>query len=146
MTEQNISSIICLQNELPIIKLSEYKLDSYVKGYHVYKDIWKPNIGDVLKTEREPRNPVDKYAVSVMQKKNLVVGHLKKGTSRKFAKLISYFLKNDRSLCDVIIKGKPVDFGDGEGMQVPCELLITGYELHIEILKKELVKLEENIT
>ena len=47
MTEQNISSIICLQNELPIIKLSEYNLDSYVKGYHVYKDIWKPNIGDV---------------------------------------------------------------------------------------------------
>ena len=91
--------------------------------------IWKPNIGDVLKTEREPRNPVDKYAVAVMQKKNLVVGHLKKGTSGKFAKLISYFLKNDRSLCDVIIKGKPVNLGDGEGMQVPCELLITGYEL-----------------
>ena len=146
MTEQNISSIICLQNELPIIKLCEYKLDSYVKGYHVYKDIWKPNIGDVLKTEREPRNPVDKYAVAVMQKKNLVVGHLKKGTSGKFAKLISYVLKNDRSLCDVIIKGKPVNLGDGEGMQVPCELLITGYELHIEILKKELVKLEENLT
>ena len=145
MTEQNISSIICTKRT-SIIKLSEYKLDSYVKGYHVYKDIWKRNIGDVLKTEREPRNPVDKYAVAVMQKKNLVVGHLKKGTTGKFAKLISYFLKNDRSLCDVIIKGKHVNLGDGEGMQVPCELLITGYELHIEILKKELVKLEENIT
>ena len=33
---------------------------------------------------------------------------------------------------------------DEEGMQVPYELLITGYNLHIEILKKELVTLEEN--
>ena len=53
-------------------------------------------------------------------------------------------MKNDTSLCDVIIKGKPANLGDGEGMKVPCELLITGYELHIEIFKKELVKLEEN--
>ena len=29
-------------------------------------------------------------------------------------------------------------------MQVPYELLITGYKLHIEILKEELVTLEEN--
>ena len=43
MKEQNISSIICLENELPIIKLSEYRLESYVKGYHEYKDIWNPH-------------------------------------------------------------------------------------------------------
>ena len=40
--------------------------------------IFGTHIGDCLKTEREPRNHVDKYAVAVMQKKNLVVGHLKR--------------------------------------------------------------------
>ena len=73
-----------------------------------------------------------------MKKKNLVVGHLKK---RKFAKLISYFLKNDFSLCYVIIKEKPVNRGDRDGIQVPCELSITGYNLTLKFLK--LVILEE---
>ena len=34
--------------------------------------------------------------------------------------------------------------GEGEGMQVPCKLLITGCKPHLDILKKELVKLGEN--
>ena len=143
MNEQKITSIICVQNELPIIKLEEYRLTSHVKGYHEYK-----GIGDVLKTKREPENKTDKFAVAVMKEKekekDLVIGHLKKGKSGKFAKLFSYFLKNKCSSCEVIIKGKPVNFGDGEGMQVTCELVITGYKLYLDILKKEVVKIGEN--
>ena len=148
MNEQKITSVICVRNELPIIKLEEYRLTSHVKGYHEYKGIWKPKIGDVLKTKREPENKTDKFAVAVMKEKDkekdLVIGHLKKGKSGKFAKLFSYFLKNECSSCEVIIKGKPVNFGDGEGMQVPCELAITGYKLYLDILKKEVVKIGEN--
>jgi hypothetical protein len=34
-----------------------------------------------------------------------------------------YFLQADTySSCTVIIKGKAVNLGDGEGMQVPCKL------------------------
>lgn len=144
MNEQKVASIICVQNELPIIKLEEYRLTSYVKGYHVYKDTWKPKIGDKLMTKREPENITDKFAVSVVDEKDVVIGHLKKGKSGKFAKLFSYYLKNEYSSCTVIIKGKPVNLGDGEGMQVPCELLITGYKPYLDILKKEVVKIGEN--
>ena len=148
MNEQKINSIICVQNELPIIKLEEYRLTSHVKGYREYKGIWKPGIGDVLKTKREPENKTDKFAVAVMKEKekekHLVIGHLKKGKSGKFAKLFSCFLKNECSSFEVIIKGKPVNFGDGEGMQVPCELVITGYKLYLDILKKEVVNIGEN--
>ena len=52
---------MCLQNKSSIIKLSEHRLNSYVNGYHEYKNIWKPDSADVLKTEREPRNPVHRY-------------------------------------------------------------------------------------
>ena len=85
MNEQKITSIICVQNELPIITLEEYRLTSHVKGYHECKGIWKPEIGDVLKTKREP------VAVMKEKEKDLVIGHLKKGKSGKFAKLFSYF-------------------------------------------------------
>ena len=142
MNEQKITSIICVQNELPIIKLEEYRLTSHVKGYHEYKGIWKPEIGDVLKTKREPEKNPDKFAVAVMKEKkkekDVVIGHLKKEKSGKFAKLFSYFLKNECSSCEVIIKGKSVNFGDGEGVQVPCELVITGYKLNLDIFKKKL--------
>ena len=142
MNEQKITSIICVQNELPIIKLEEYRLTSHVKGYHEYKGIWKPETGDVLKTKREPEKNPDKFAVAVMKEKkkekDVVIGHLKKEKSGKFAKLFSYFLKNECSSCEVIIKGKSVNFGDGEGVQVPCELVITGYKLYLDIFKKKL--------
>ena len=148
MNEQKITSIICVQNEFPIIKLEEYRLTSYVKGYHEYKSISKPEIGDVLKTKREPENRTDKFAVAVMKEKekekDLLFGHLKKGKNGKFAKLFSCFLKNECSSCEVIIKGKPVNSGDGGGMQVPFELVITGYKLYLDILKKEVVKIGEN--
>ena len=148
MNVQKITSIICVQNELPIIKLEEYRLTSHAKGYNEYKGIWK-EISDVLKTKREPENTTDKFAVAAIKEKekekDLVLGHLKKGKSGKFAKLFSYFLKNECSSCEVIIKGKPVNFGDGEGMQVPCELVITGYKLYLDILKKEVVKIGENM-
>ena len=119
-------------------------MTSYVKGYHEYKGIWKPKLGDVLKTKREPVNKTDKFAVAVVKKKDLVIGHLKKGKSGKFAKLFSYFLQNECSSCKAIIKGKPVNFGIGEWMQVPCELVITVYKLCLDILKKEVVKIGEN--
>ena len=37
-----------------------------------------------------------------------------------------------------------MNFGDGEGMQVPPELVITGYKLYLDILKKQLVKIGED--
>ena len=60
------------------------------------------------------------------KKKNLVIGHLKKRNRGKFQNLISYLLEDDFSWCNVIIKGKYVNLGIGEGMEVPSEFLTTG--------------------
>ena len=62
-----------------------------VKGYQVYKRVWTPISNEVLQTRREPENPTDKYAVYVL-KDGKVVGHLKKGSNGRFAKIIVYFL------------------------------------------------------
>ena len=76
---------------------------------------------------------------------NLLVGHLKREKLGCFAKTIFYFLEADQhSSCSVIIKAdKAVNFGDGEGMQVPCKLRISGREKFVNILKKELEHLEK---
>ena len=64
--------------------------------------------------------------IQVAAKENRIVGNLPLGKSGKFAKTIFYFLKANVSFCKIVVTGKPVNLGDGDGMQVPCKLLFTG--------------------
>ena len=91
--------------EIQIVVTTNFEIDSFVKGYHEYKNIWTPEIGETLSTEREPGNLVDKYAVCV-KKNNEILGHLQLGKDGKFAKTVFYFLRADEyGSCDVLIKG-----------------------------------------
>ena len=111
---------------------------SNVKGYHVYQGIWVLRIGEALSTEREPGNPKDKYTAYV-KKNEWIIGHLPLGKTGNFAKTIFYFLRVDKySICEVEITGKPVNLGDGEIMQVPCKLKLTGRSKFINILQNSL--------
>ena len=126
------------QNEIKVIVTRNFEMVSYVKGYHVYKTLWNPLIGEFLSREREPDNLIDKYAVCV-KKENKIVGHLPLGKSGKFAKTIFYFLRADElSLCKIVVTGSPVNLGDGEGMQVPFKLIFTGIEKYKNHLKTTL--------
>ena len=72
-----------------------YNLDSIIKEYHVYQDIWSPKLLEDLDAAPEQNNIVDKYAVCVLRA-GKVVGHLMKGESGRFAKTIFYFLRADK--------------------------------------------------
>ena len=125
-----------IEEELLIILLKEYKLSSHVKGYNAYMTIWEPKNGEFLETRLEPENEFDKYAVAVTQN-NVVVGHLAKGKTGRFAKTISFFLRasNDSS-CKVEVTGKRVNLGDGKALQTPCKLHFNGNVNFIDKLKE----------
>ena len=55
-------------------------MDSCVRGYHVYDEIWTAVLGEVLITERELHNVADRYAVAVKKHSGETVGHLPKKT------------------------------------------------------------------
>ena len=42
----------------------EYNFNSSIRGCHVYKNVWKYEIGDKLICEREENNPNDKFSVN----------------------------------------------------------------------------------
>ena len=63
-------------------------------GYHEYQNKWDAVIGEVLEAWIEPTNDIDKYAMAVCKNGN-IVGHLPKGKTGKFAKMIVYFLKSE---------------------------------------------------
>ena len=91
----------------------------------------------------EPDFCVDKCAVCV-EKDKKVVGHLKKGESGKFTKIIFYFLRSDPySSCIATISGKRCNLKDGEGLQVPRKLDMTGQQQCVNTLIQELHKIKE---
>ena len=124
--------------EIPIVVTTNFDVDSFVRRYHEYKSIWTPKSGEILSTEREQGNLVDKYVVCV-KKENEIVGHLSLGKDVKFAKIAFYFLRADEySSCNVLMKRKPINLGDGDGMQVSCTLNFVGQKKFICILQKTL--------
>ena len=56
-------------------KMESYSIDSVIRGYHIYKDIWPAPIGEILSCERESFNPSDPYAVATLHG-GVVVGHV----------------------------------------------------------------------
>ena len=45
--------------------LEEFRVDIFVRGYHIYEDIWNAMVSEVLVCEKEPNNSQDRYAVAV---------------------------------------------------------------------------------
>ena len=56
-------------------KTCYFEIDSFIAGYHVYKDQWIPEHGEMLTVENEPDNEFDRFSVALKKSKN-VIGHL----------------------------------------------------------------------
>ena len=59
-------------------------MQSCVKGYHIYQELWEAVIGEELQCQRERDNPADIYAVAV-RKGRTIVGHLPRRLARHCA-------------------------------------------------------------
>ena len=55
--------------------------DNVIRSYHIYKDIWTPFIGEILRVEQEAHNTADCFAVAVV-KDETIVGHVSHEVSR----------------------------------------------------------------
>ena len=87
-----------------------------------------------LSTRPEPENEIDKYAVAVTKE-----AHLKKVETGQHVKTVFYFLRaNQMNTASITVAGKEVNFGDGQGLQIPWAILFKGEEKYIEVLKKQL--------
>ena len=69
---------------------------------------------------------------------NMVVGHMPLGENGKFLKIFFYFLCADPYWkCNITVTEKAVNLGDGDRMQVPCILHLSGQKSMVEILKQQ---------
>ena len=69
-----------------------YRIESTVRGHHVYKASWSPYIGEVLPVQREVNSIHDYFAVAVL-KNSSTVGHV----PREISRVCWYFLHKSGS-------------------------------------------------
>ena len=103
--------------------------DSVIRGHHVYKDIWTPFIGEVLRVEQETHNVQDRFAVAVV-KDDITVGHVPCEVSC----LVWHFIEHDGTVnCEVTGRRK-----HGIGLEVPCTYIFSTKKKIIRKLRNNL--------
>ena len=76
--------------------MESHYIDSVIREYRIYKDIWSAPIGENLCCERESFNPADPYAVATLRGE-VVVGHV----PRIISAACSVFLRGGVISCEV---------------------------------------------
>ena len=99
---------------------STFQCESFVRGCHVYMNIWEPLVGECIKSRKEPTNEMDKTAVAVIRinsySEEVVVGHVAKNMS----KIVFMFLSLPHCALDIFVTGKRINRGGGYGLEIPA--------------------------
>ena len=109
-----------------------YEVNSFIRGLHVYQDIWTPVAGEVLLLKREPDNANDRHAVAVVrQSDGATVGHI----PYNLAPILSPFLARDFNKAVAEITGSRVNRGVDYGIEVPCTYRLYGSRRYVKRAK-----------
>ena len=122
---------------LPITMATSFRIESTVRGHHVYKASWSPYIGEELPVQCEVNNIHDDFAVAVLKNSN-TVGHV----PREISRVCWYFLHKGGSEMTCIVNGdRRRSEVDGKGLVVPCVYIFKGKQKHLERLINLFAKL-----
>ena len=114
-------------------ELQVLEINSYIRGYHAYQDVWTPVLNESLLVKREPNNIIDSNAVAVYQD-DLIVGHVPYNLAPSF----SFFLQREVNKAFAEVLGEKVNRGAGYGLEIPCKYRLYGPKGYI-IKMREIV-------
>ena len=112
-------------------------MDSCVRGYHFYGDIWTPSVGDILSCEEESDNSYDEYAVAIKDGAT-VIGHV----PRKISAACSLFIGLGGVMNCLITDNHrrySADLPQG-GLEIPCKIAFQCGDSALMGKLKKLVK------
>ena len=99
----------------------EFKFCSAVRGYHVYRDTWKPYVSECLRCEHEIDNLFDMFAIKVCLD-NSIVGHLPREISRATKFLLDRGALINVTIRLTIVRRSPLFQG---GLEVLCTVEVS---------------------
>jgi hypothetical protein len=115
-------------------KSNIYKFHSFIRGFHVYQNIWSPEIGEEVTCTIEENNHHDKFAVCVL-KNDVVVGHVPLENSR-----VCYFFLKRGGRIIANVTGHHRNRGVVIGLEIPAEYIFMGASKDVKNLSKLLNK------
>ena len=90
--------------------MAKFTFDSAVRGYHVYKVVWKPAIGEKLQEDQELDNEVDKFA-----------GHL----YHEYSQILWHFIARGGKICMEVTGCRRHCKQLCGGIEIPCRLVFS---------------------
>ena len=85
------------------LKMSSYRMESCIRGFHIYKQVWTPFIGERLSCTRERSNTEDPFAVTI-KRGTETVGHV----PHTISCVCTLFLRQRGSIsCEVTGSSRP---------------------------------------
>ncbi len=116
-----VSVITMASQVVTATELQVLEIDSYIRGYHAYTDVWVPM----------PANAKDKKAVAIL-KETAIVGHV----PQNLAPRLFQFLRRDVNKAFAVIRGDKVNRGAGYGLEVPCIYRLYGPPAYINKMRE----------
>ena len=102
----------------------------HIRGFHVYKSLWMPEIGQELSTVQETSNTHDRFAVAI-RKGTLTTGHV----PAEISKVCWFFLRHGGTIkCRVSTDRHRRSWLERSGLEVACELIFVADDQ--KLLKK----------
>ena len=85
------------------LKMSSYRMESCIRGFHIYKQVWTPFIGERLSCTRKRSNTEDPFAVTI-KRGTETVGHV----PHTISCVCTLFLRQRGSIsCEVTGSSRP---------------------------------------
>ena len=112
--------------------MSEFIIDSAIRGFHVYKSLWMPEIDQELSIVWETSNTHDRFAVTI-QKGTLTTGHV----PAEISKVCWFFLRRGGTIkCRVSTDRHHRLLLEQGGLEVACKLIFVDDQKLLKKLKK----------
>ena len=111
-----------------------YTFESFIHGYHVFKDRWRAEVGQELTVAHEANNREDKHAIGIYRDGD-VMGH----APREYSRVLHFFLNRGGAI-SVRVTGLKVYRGLGYGLEIPALYTFRGSQKDMKALPSLLKK------
>ena len=105
-----------------------YSFDFLITGYHVYREVWTPVIGEIMDCQRDKANKYDTHATKIVREQ-CTVGHV----PRDISKWISYLLLSGCKISVQIMGGQ--QNRRNNVLEIPVMYIIKGPFYHVNVAR-----------
>ena len=82
-----------------VSQLQVSEIYSFLRGYHVYMEIWTPVVGEILVVKIEPTNRHDIYAVAIYRDAK-IVGHVPYNLAPRMS---AFFMRENKVFAEITV-------------------------------------------